>query len=352
MATLTRSAIADVLNLMFQDNMQDQFRRDVVLANLLEVEDGRNENCTWPVKFDGRSAGGAYAEGADMADGDYDSHTRVRASLNWAEYRTGAKVSGLTSAVNSASGGADILTEELVDAIDELTLLVGADLYAGDPDASPVELAGAAIAIDGSAGTFAGLATATYGDWVAGEQSIATADLSVKNLREKLHRPIKTAVGVNPEFVTCSGTLFDLCIDLLGTKADTEVQISTARGTIDITAATGARAIIVDGVPYIEDRHATANTFYGWHSRFVKIRQVPVAQNRYNPAQLVEFIKALTGTDVDVTDVEARLRARGKKMTPTIDVLGKTGDADKFMVKWYGQLAWKRRNAFAKLTLT
>jgi hypothetical protein len=352
MATLSRAAIAAVLSLVFQDSMQDQFRRDVVLGNLLEVEDGKNENCTWTAKFDGRTAGGAYTEGADMADGDYDSHNRVRASLNWAEYRTGAKVSGLAQAVGSASGLGDTIGDELVDAVDELALLLGAAMYAGDPTATPMELAGLAAAVDATAGTFAGLATATYADWVGSEQSLATASLSVKNLREKLFRPVKNATGMDPDVALCAGAVFDLIKDLLGEKAETVQEISTARGRLDLTQIAGARAMIIDGVPFLEDRHCTANTIYGIHTRYLKIRQVPAAKSRLDPTMLVGAMKALIGVDIDVTDIEARLRARKGRLTPTIEVLAQTGDAYKFMVKWYGQLVIKRRNAHGKLTLT
>lgn len=356
MATLNRADLSDAMSLIYQDNLVDQFRRDIVLLNLLKVVPGRNDSCVWPVKFEGRTAGGAYAEGADMADQDFDSHTRVQGMLPWAQYRKGAKVSGLAQAVVGAGGYAysgDVIDEELVDATDALAVEIGADLYAGNPGASPPELAGAALAIDGSAGTFAGIDSTTHGDWLAGEDTAVLADLTPAVIRTKLFRPVKDATGMDPEFVTVPGAIMDALKEVLGEKAETIQQVRTnARGGVDIFAATGARAVSIDGVPFIEDRHCTAGTMYAWHSRFVEIRQVPAVKNRRDPNRIVAAIRQLTGVDMDVSEVEARLRAGSGVLTPAIEFLAQTGDATKAMVKVYAQLAWKRRNAFAKLTVT
>lgn len=349
---LTRTILSAVLNLIYQDKIQDQFRRDVVLPNLLEVEDGAGEACTWPVKFHGRTAGGAYAEGADMVDADFDTNTPAKALLNWAEYRTGAKVSGLAQAIAEASGNGDAFVGEIDDAIDELSLKIGPAMYSGNPAATPIELAGAATAIDSAAGTYAGINSATHPDWVSGENTIDLADLSFANIRTKLFRPIKNATGRDPDLATCRGDVWDAIKELFGDKAPVVQSISTSRGTIDITAATGARALIIDGVPLVEDRHATASTIYGWTTRHVKIRQIPVNKSRVDPNELVKAMKVLTGVDIDVSDVEARLRARSKKMIPSIELLGQTGDAYKAQIKWYGQMVWKSRNGHSKLILT
>ena len=356
MATLSLSAISVAMSLILSGTLTDQFRRDVPLLHLLDVETDGNAALTWNPKFEARSAGGAYAEGADMADSDFDSHTRVKATLNWAEYRAGAKVSGLAQSTSAAGNyiGGDVFTEELIDAIDKVALDLGTDLYAGDPTASPVELAGAAVAIDGSAGTFAGLATATYGDWVAGEDSIASADLSFENLRTKLHRPVKDATGRDPDFVTCPGAVWDQVKGLFDDKAEVVNEIRVNGRMLDIRQAFGGKAIEIDGVPYIEDRLATASTLYAWQPRFVKLVQVPARKPGVDPTQVVAAIKMLTGLDVNVTDVEARLRQmqQGGALVPFVEMLAQTGDAYKCMVKVYCQVKWRRRNAFAKLVLT
>jgi len=362
MATVSLAAISAALTLIFQDQTVAQFRQDVVLPNLLGVKRGRNDMCTWPAKFEGRTAGGAYGEGADMADGDFDSHDRTKASLNWASYRKGAKVSGLAQSIAAASGGTgagdltDVLLEEVVDAVNDLAIDVSIHSYSGNPGASPVQLAGAALAIDSDTGSsFAGVDPATYSEWVSGENTLPTAQLSESNLSKYLHRPVRDATGSDPDFVTCSGALFDKVRDLGRERGDPPVvMVRTAGGMVDVRKHLGMRAVTVDGVPYIEDRHATANTFYAFSGRFVEYRQIPARGSSATPEEVRQAMFNLTGVDVPVHDIERGLRAMfgGQQIVPYVEVLGKTGDAFKVMVKVYLQLAWKRRNAFAKLTLT
>lgn len=360
MATLVRADIAAAMSLILQDRMVDQFRRDQVILHLLEVKNnGKNSLLTWNAKFPGRTAGGAYAEGADMADGDYDSHTRAQAALAWAEYRSGAKVSGLAMSVtgdgyvsDAQAMGGDLFDEELVDAVDEVAMLLATDVYAGDPTASPMELAGFAAAVDDAAGTFAGLASSTYSDWLGNEDTLATASLSFENLRAKLIRPVRDATGRDPDFITCSGALFDLVKGLFDEQADIIKEVRRFDGQmVDIKAMAGARALDLDGVPVIEDRHATANTFCAWSARDVEIVQLPAKTPGRSPERIAAAIKMLTGLDVKVEDVVARMKRSGV-LTPTIEFLAQSGDAYKAMVKVYAQIKWKRRNAHAKLTLT
>ena len=360
MATVNLSAISVAMSIILMDGITDQFRRDAVLLNLLDVKTEGGQALYWNPKFDGRSAGGAYAEGADMADADYDSHTKVQATLSWAQYRKGAKVSGLAEAVSQSGGyagsSAGVFDEELTDAVDDLALDIATHLYSGDPTASPVEVAGAAIAIDSStASTFANVNPATYGDWVGGENSIATADLSLQNIRTQLLRPVKDATGRNPDFVTVASGIYDAVKALLDDKAETVQEIRVGDGMINIKQAFGGNGFYIDQVPFIEDRHCTASTMYAWSRRFVQICQLPAAIPAASTEEVQQAVKMLTGVDVPLNDIEERvraLRAAPASLRPTIEMIPKTGDAYKAMVKVYLQIKWRRRNAHAKLVLT
>ena len=357
MATLSRADIATVLNLLFADEIYEQSRRDIVALHFLEVKDDANATCTWRVKFDARTAGGPYAEGADMADGDFDANSRVQASLNWAQYRKGAKVSGLAQAISQANGATamngDVFMEEIRDAVDALALELGGDLYGGNPAASPVELAGADLATDGTAGTFAGIASGTYGDWIAIEDTTTEAALSKQVIREKLLIPVKQAGGYRPDVVTVADDIWENVVALADEGVGDVKEITVNGQTVNIIAMTGCTGVYIDGVPFINDRHATAGTMYAWNFRFVHVKQVPaIPRSAANPARLVANIKALTGVDITVEDVEARLRKMNGRLQPVIEILAQTGDAYKAMVKWYGQIAWAKRNAFGKLTVT
>lgn len=358
MATLSRADIAAAMSLLLQDKSQNQFRKDLVLLNMIRKRRGRNAVLVWNPKFNARTAGGAYAEGADMADGDFDSHTRTQASLSWSEYRKGVKVSGLAMAVtadgyvSSVEASGDLFDEELVDAIDDLALDLAVHSYSGDPTASPVELAGAAIAVDGTAGTFAGLASGTYADWIATENTLATASLSFEAIKQYLIRPVKDATGRDPSAIFCDGTTWDRVEGLFEEKAEVVNEVLTPNGMFNLKSV-GARAIVVRGVPLIEDRHCTANTLYSLTLDDIEFHQLPSKTPGRDPKAVVAAIKALTGVDVAPEDVMKRMQSQGDgAITPTIEFLAQTGDAYKAMVKVYGQLKWRRRNSHAKLTLT
>jgi len=355
MATVSLSAISAVMNLIFGDAMADQIRRDVLLPNLLPVRTGRNSTMTWTAKFSNRSAGGAFAEGADMADADFDSHARVQASLAWAEYRTGAKVSGLSEALSRVNGSPSLdpslFSDEIRDAIDYLAVLVSSDSYAGNVAASPPELAGLATAVD-SSGTYAGIAPGTYSEWASAENTLAATALTVDKIRENLIRPIIDNCGMYPQFLIAPGNVFDDVGALLGDKRQYIDEVQTIDGqTVNLKSRGGFRAIEIDGVPLIEDRHCTANTIYGFARDAVEYQQVP-AVGPEQAGVVMQAVKALTGVTLEEDEVAMMLRASTQRLQPSIAMLGKTGDNVKAMVKVYAQLGVRYRNRCGKLTLT
>lgn len=358
MAALTKAALSAALQLIMGPGIIDQFRRDIIALSLIGVEDGRGENCVVPIKGSGRTTAGAHSEGEDVEDADYSTHTRLRSSLNWAEYWAHAKVTGLAAAVaaGGVSVGGDPMAEEITDAIDELAVKLGAHVYSGNQGASPTELAGAARAIDGSDDDFAGVDTGVYTWWKSGEDTTAASSLTMEDIRTKLFRPVKDATGKLPEFVTLDGTAFDAMQQLFDEHAEVVTTVTTrGAGTVDVMASFGQTAYRLDGVPFIEDRHCTSSTLYAWNSQFVKFRQIrkPITDGT-TPADIAAAMKALTGVDISVDEVMVLIRQRNqvRGIMPDIELLAKTGDSRKAMITVKGQLAWKRRNAFAKLGLT
>lgn len=360
MAALELAGISAVLNIVFMDMIADQIRRDVLLPNLLEVTDDINPACQWNAKFSGRTAGGAYLEGADMVDGDFDQHLRKSASLAWAEYRKGAKVTGLAQAIAAAQGrgggqlgvATDVLYEEIKDAVDDLAKDISVHTYSGDVTSSPTQIEGLARAID-STGTYAGLSRGTYTEWASAENSLAEADLSIANLREKLHRPVKDACGMYPEFVVVDGATFDLVGGLFGSERRYLTTVNTAaRGAVELSKlAGGFRAIEVDGIPYIEDRHCTAGTLYALHSTAVSYRQMPAFASAMEIGTVRQAVKDLIGVTLEEDQIRSMLARGSKRLQPTIKMLGSAGDNEKAMVKVYAQLRNRYPNRTGKLTL-
>lgn len=374
MATLSKADVGVAMSLILDGQMTDQFRRDMILGNIIKVEEGYNENLTYKAKMSGRTAGGAYAEGADMADADFDSHTRRQVVLPWAQYRTGAKVSGLAMATSAArgvytpqDGAGSLFTEEVRDGIDKLAVDIGSDVYGGNETATPAELAGALRVIGDSLGApaaFGGLTSATDAEWAGNygttvlanftKANIGTANDPFATIRSQLFRPIKDATGRDPDFCTCPGAIFDAIRNLYNDPEQVMTETITVPGrpTINLKQVSGARAIIFDGVPIIEDRHATAGNLFGFTAADMCFKQVPAVQpDGFSIGNVREAIRMLTGVDVEVDEIERKLRMGGS-LRPTIELLAQNGDAYRAQIKIYLQLKWRSRNGHGRLEFT
>lgn len=354
------STISLVLNLIYLGPITTQFRRDAVLLELLPVEFDGNATLTWDVKYDNRDTAGARAEGYVVQSSDYSTHGREQAVIGWAHYEGYASVSGTAQRVagaNSRYGNPNALMgEEIGDAVKELAVKIGVDAYSGSAAASPREIEGLARAVDAT-GTYAGLAQGTYDWWASGENTLATASLSIQNIREKLFRPFKDSTGKYPEFVICSGAMWDkvaaLFDDSTRIVVDT-IQVGDGRGglkTVQLKQM-GARALTIDGVPFIEDRHCTASTFYALHTEFLGWRQVAPGWVSLDPGQIQMKIMEATGDMVDINEIKALMETAGRAISFQINALAKTGDSTNIQLVADFQLRLKRRNAAAKLVLT
>ena len=352
---LVLATIAAALSLVFDEQISDNFRRDAVLPNLLRVVPSGNDTATWKTKIAARNTAAAVAEGHTVVDGDFSTDTRLTASLTWAHYESYFALSGTAMRISAANGGGGdnggALIEEMTDSLDELTVKISSDSYAGAVTASPVQVEGLARAVKSSV-AYAGIDPATYTTWVAAQNTLATASLSIANLRTKLLRPYKDANGKMPEFVICDGATWDLIAALGDSKTVISIDtITTAMGRVNL-AELGFRAVRIDGVPFIEDRHCTTSVLYALDSKNVFYRQTPPLVASMDPAILQRAIKDLTGKDVGSNDiVAAQLRMQGR-LTPQINLLAKSGDSTRGQAVIDLRLCVRSRAKTAKLTLT
>jgi hypothetical protein len=366
MATLSLANRSAVMNLIFRDSLAVQFNDKYPALQLFEVESGSNAVCTWPAEFETRTAGGAYAEGADMASGDYDSNTTLQASQSWAFYRKGARLSGTVQAVVSANGGLpmnmNLVESEIKGGVKSLFKDLNTHLYSGNVGASPVQLAGLAAAIDSStAAPYAGIDGATYTSWKSGEGSIAVASLSIANVRTYLLNPVRNAHGLNPDFVLCDEVFYDKVKVLADSSG--EVPFMYMNGQRVILRDIGVQAVMVDGVPFVYDRFCTTNTAYAITREHIKIVQLPPVTGLYtgdeavaasNANVIANMVAGMEANSLMVNEAEIMqaLLAMSRRIQPVMEPLAKTGDADNYMVKWYGQIKVVRRDTHAKLILT
>lgn len=362
MAVLGLAGITPALDLILADRIAKQFRTDSIFLNVIRHRAARNSALTWAVKFDTRTAGGAYAAGAAFSASEIDSHARVQATLGWANYRHALEVADETLDIVAATGGAegvDLIGSEAMDVADKLSTTLGAHCFSGGgPGASPSpELAGAAIAIDASDDDFANVNTGTYTDWASSELTDSLSNLSKDLLRTKVLRPIKDATGRPPDILFTTGAIMDRIANVFDGDSDdmSEVYLRSAGGMVSLQKIGGARAYSLDGVPIVEDRHCTSGTVYGVSTDQVELRFVPPAPFVQTPAEMARLVQQVAGLDriPEVSDIAARMSRLQQTFRPVLVHGGKLGTSERiFLRSGNVQLQWSRRDAFSKLTLS
>jgi hypothetical protein len=370
MAALTSAIVGAALSLVYGSGITSSINGLAVLPFIIPVVDGSGKNVAWTVEVSGATDAAAVAEGAAYSSSSADAETPLAASLSWASYTKTASVTGLAAAsaganFNPGSAGAfggDLLRDQVLNQGRRVLLGMAGDMYAGDPTATPVEIAGAAIAID-SSGTFAGINPGTYTDWASAENTLALAAISVQNIRELLLTPVYDACGEQPEFMTTTATVFDKVRGLFGDRVQAVQEIVVARGGgLDgqgprvVKLQHGVQGIMIDGVPLIRDPHCTSNVIYAWNTRYVQLEQLPVAAGLFEntPAGILDFFRRISDNPKlqMPTEMLEGMAARSAGPRPAVEVLGKDGDRSSVLVKAYVQMRYTRRNAFGKLVLS
>lgn len=362
MATLTLGDISDALSQVFENQITNQINTTNVGLNLITTKLGGGKNAAWTAKLTGRTDAAGYDEGADMVDGDFDAEARVDAILSWAQYRKGAKLTGLAQAAaasNHQSGSlnaentADLFDDEVGDAGERLSNGLGRDLFSGD-GSSGNPMIGLETAIAGS-GTYATIDPGSFPEWVSTEDTHSLAGLSFAVIRTKLITAIYKASGRKPDLMLTDPDTFDAIGELFGDNRRwmTEVKLSdgTMMGSRAIALEGGFDVLEFDGIPVARDRNCTANTIYGLNSKFIHIKQLPAYKSPMTEERFLNILEALTGERLPDGSLGEFMAAPGS-LRPYVEMLAKLGDSDRAMIKVYCQLCIKRRNVHGKLTLT
>lgn len=370
MATTTLAAVAAALSLVYRSTMVSQINSVAVLPYLLPITRGEGKSCNWTVEFTGAANAGAVADGTGRSASDADAEVEYPAALSWALYDKVTSVGDLVQAAtgsnfNPASAGAirdDLLVGKAVKQARRLALGIAEDLYAGNETATPVELAGAARAID-SSGTFAGIDPTTYTEWVSTEQTGALASMSFA-VFDAFVQAIYDASGEKPEFMTCPSNVW---LKLKGLYTDyappfiREFQLSRGggddgEGVRAVKLSAGMDAFEINGIPIVVDKWATANTLYAWNTNYVEIQQVDELQSILDQGAdaVQELFRALadqSGIQIPREAIEGMM-ARTPGIRPHIKLLGDRGHSKEAVIRAFVQAAWKRRNTFGKYVTT
>lgn len=372
MAVTVLSDISAALSLVLRPKLQTQINSVAVLPYLLPVVRGEGKSLNWTAEFTGAANAAASAEGVARSSSDADAEIEVGATLPWAQYDKVSSVSDLAQAAagsnfNPESIGAigrDLLLGRVGAQARRIALGIASDMYAGDPGATPPELAGAALAID-SSGTFAGIAPGTYAEWAAVEDTGPLAALSFSVIRQ-FFTDIYDACGFMPEFVTVPSNVFNAVRDLYSDyEAHVMREITLSRGggangdePRTVKLAAGMRAIEVDQIPFVLDKWATANTAYAWNTDFVAIHQLDPLQSILDAGPNGEGIQELFRRLADNPNITLPreqiegMMARGQGLRPHVKLLGDRGLSKEAVTAVFAQLEWKRRNAFGKYLFT
>ena len=357
MAGVTTTALATYLNVMYGPGVSDQFRRDAILPNLIPTYFSGNGSATWRAKIAARNTAAAKAQGADASGSDYSTDVKLPASIAWAHYEAFASITGTAQRIAAANagynqelGGGSEFDREIRDAAEELTVLLSTHTYSGTVASSPPQLEGLATAVDAT-GTYAGIAQGTYADWASGDNTHALASLTIDAIRTKLFRPIKDATGKRPSVVLCSGTI----MDALKSLSDSNVTVMNTpyMGQVNI-ASLGFDGVVIDSVPFLEDRHATASTMYAVDLNELEYQQVPPDWLALDPGHIRAMLIEMSGKSVPVDEIVKMIQGirTGKRMVAQMNALAKTGDSTKVQLVLDAQLCLRKRHSAAKLTLT
>lgn len=365
MAATTLADVSAALSLVYPPDITNQINRKTVLPHLIPVKPGSGKGVYGTAKFTGATNAAASAEGVQRSATDADQEVKVPYSQSWSQYEKTASVTDLSAAgvatnLNNGSAGAingDLMAGECGDMAQRVMMGVAGDLFAGDPGATPVEIAGLALAID-SSGTFQTIAPGTYTEWASVENTFPLADITQTKIEDELLTPIYDACNEKPDLMVTTSAIFSKIKALFTGRDITLREITTARGTVKLMS--GIDAIEVAGVPLVKDPYCTTGVLYAVNTNYVSIEQLLPAPlqaifgvDRPREA-LVEFLRMVHDDPrlvIPDKDLDGMM-ARATTLMPCIKLLGARGLSTEAMVYLFAQTHWSKRNAHGKLVLT
>ena len=310
-----------------------QINRRATTLSLLKKISGEGKNVAWAAQGDGADAE-AYAEGADASNFTVDS--QAGAIVPWAFYRSNFSVSGFAKAASRTSrtpeGNIDLLARDLVDASAALADKVNKALFTGQSGQTPGQIVGLDEAIGLTNNTYATIdrssgSNAFFRPYVADPGS-STA-LTFAQIRLDLASIMKNGgvkpnvALVGPETFNAVGALFDPA------KFYMYQTMKVMGGAGEIELEGGVGAIKFDGCYFVEDKDATEGKIYYINTDTVDVNYLPLVD--------------LDGDD----ESQEAMMTDGVEAIPLgmrVEVLARTGDADKVMLKTYAQLRVRRPN--------
>lgn len=373
MAMLELANLTAVLAVVQDQAIQRAFRQDVVLPRLLRMEQGSGKNLAYSAKFSGRDTAEYGAN--DMTAAKISSHSKLLAQLEWARLNTFGGVDNLAQAVAASYRGndriaavdQDAIMEEIVDAVNEMAVKLSIDSYTGQHYAATTQISGATtmatLGDGGAATTYAGIDSTGLDVATEWQTPTATWDLNTAvdgvltdvAIREQLIRPFRNRNpnGRAPDFITINPTYWDMLLRSYTNKESVQIErvrVSTGE-TVDLMADLGARALTIDGVPIIEDRHCPLAQVHAWsyEGSFYRVLPGYKSQALDFPGLRAAF-KAVTGVEPQDRQIKA-LMDRRNTLGPMISAVPTASTGQWFRAELFIQMG-HRRHSHAILTIT
>jgi hypothetical protein len=287
-----------------------QINRRCTALRTLPIVMGRGPNIAWVVKSSGANAE-AYAEGADLAN--TASNAQADAVLSWAQMRGNSSLTGLAESsaatAESPQGNVQLLVENVTDSLAALASLVNQHIFSGNGAGSPAQITGLDTAIGTTGNTYATINRGTSAYWDPYVYDPGTDTAPTQQQIRKDASTIYTNSGEYPDLgIVCPG-IFNALLGMFDSRTQmmnrTDV-ITTARGKIQLSA--GFEALIIEGIPWVQDKDATAGSMYYVNTRHtsVVVQQQPqlsgfgftpgvalVANDGFGPVPLMAVVEAM-----------------------------------------------------------
>lgn len=343
MSAVTFADANPVLATLFNDRIANQINRCVVLGQLLDVRPGQGKNLSWVNRFGTATVSGAViSDGADVST--YNNDTRVASVLQYGTYHDAFAVTGKAMAAARAAGNpmqmAALLVEELSNSAERLARVIGSDIYVGSGATDYIHgLFASGIPAIGDVGSYTGVSRVTYAQWKGTVIDAGSAPMSFDFLRE-LRRKIFIASGLKPDIFVCDPVQHER-IGALHQAQRRYVQEVRRNDGMIIKLDGGYQILEFDGILVVEDPLCPAGTFIALNSQFTYLSQLGDAPDMV--ARALGMLQ-LGGTP------EEQFGSKKMGLTARINPLAVTGDALKYQLICYPQLACERPNTCGYIT--
>lgn len=350
MATLALSNITGVISTKFAPNIARQFNRQAVTTALIPKKPSRASNVSWGVRFARGTGAASYTEGADVAEGEFQTDTDVPAVLSFGYYRTAFKITGpaLAAAVGSGPNSPDeierLFDGYLKDAITSLADKINKDVIAASGASNTtLGLLNGALA---ASGTYAGIDPATYTSWVTPVLANGgTVRPITKALLDSAERQIYEATGQSASHIVCSASV---AAKLEATGIDTitrNAPVGSPANASDLAAIvpqniSGFTGMFYKGIPIFRDKDYLSAGNRDKMLVFVNGNHVDIEclLPAAGPMSSIQSMQSM-----GLVDSNGNLL----QIPVTVEPLSRGGDTMRFHAYTWLQLAVRRRNAHA-----